>query len=98
MISCGLFVSISACNSGKTEGQNRNADETKKTVADSNMQIPPSKPYEGIIFASKRDTICGMPLSAGVEDTLHVNGKIYGFCAKECKEEFIKQLTAKKSK
>jgi len=29
-----------------------------------------------------------MPLSAGVEDTLVLNGKVYGFCSTECKNEF----------
>ena len=85
-----------SCNTNKTE--NKEPEEIKKPVIDSIVQLPPAKPFEGIIFASKRDTVCGMPLSAGVADTLHVNGKIYGFCATECKEEFVKQLTAKKSK
>jgi hypothetical protein len=54
------------------------------------------KPFENVQFASKYDTSCGMPLSAGVEDTLHVNDKVYGFFSKECKEDFINKLKAQK--
>ncbi len=43
-----------------------------------------------IKLADTRDLVCGMPVKAGVEDTALYKGKIYGFCAKECKEEFVK--------
>ena len=55
-----------------------------------------AKLFEHVQFASKYDTSCGMPLSAGVEDTLHLNDKVYGFCSKECKEDFINKLKAQK--
>lgn len=38
----------------------------------------------------QKDLVCGMPVKAGVEDTLTYKGKVYGFCAKECKDEFLK--------
>jgi YHS domain-containing protein len=31
-----------------------------------------------------------MPLTAGLEDTTRYKGKLYGFCSRECKEEFLK--------
>lgn len=37
-----------------------------------------------------KDPSCGMPLAAGVEDTLHYGGKVYGFCSDECRDEFKK--------
>jgi len=43
-----------------------------------------------LAYDSKKDLVCGMPVTAGIEDTLHYKGKLYGFCAKQCKEEFIK--------
>jgi len=48
---------------------------------------------------NKRDFICGMPVTAGIADTAHYKGKVYGFCASECKAEFMKSpdsYTAKK--
>jgi YHS domain-containing protein len=38
----------------------------------------------------KKDPACGMPLTAGLEDTTRYKGKLYGFCSKECKAEFLK--------
>jgi YHS domain-containing protein len=43
-----------------------------------------------LAFDYKKDPSCGMPLTAGVEDTLHYKGKLYGFCSKECKDAFLK--------
>ena len=41
-----------------------------------------------------KDPSCGMPLTAGVEDTLHYGGKVYGFCSDECRDEFKKNPAA----
>ena len=54
--------------------------------------------FANIHFASKYDTSCGMPLAAGVEDTLHLKDKVYGFCSKECKDEFADKLKAEKKR
>jgi YHS domain-containing protein len=43
---------------------------------------------------NKRDFICGMPVTAGIADTAHFKGKVYGFCAAECKEAFLKSPEA----
>jgi len=40
-------------------------------------------------LSSVNDTICGMPLSAGIADTATVNGKLYGFCSSGCKDSFL---------
>ena len=45
----------------------------------------------GLTLASKKDTICGMMVD-NTKYTVTVNGKLYGFCSKNCKEEFEKQL------
>ena len=37
-----------------------------------------------------KDPSCGMPLTAGIEDTLHYGGRVYGFCSDECRDEFKK--------
>ena len=46
--------------------------------------------FKNVAFDSKRDLTCGMPITAGISDTAHFNNKIYGFCSKECKDEFMK--------
>jgi hypothetical protein len=56
------------------------------------------KPFANIHFASGYDTSCGMPLTAGIADTLHLYDKIYGFCSKECKDEFVSKLLAGKKR
>lgn len=56
------------------------------------------KLFANIQFASKKDTSCGMPLSAGVEDTVHLKNKIYGFCSKECKDDFVNKLKTEKKR
>ncbi len=69
-------------------------EETKQEEMTSESVVEEEKTdqFAGIQFASDKDTICGMPLTAGVADTLMVDEKIYGFCATECKEEFAKIL------
>ena len=39
---------------------------------------------------NKKDPNCGMPVTAGIKDTVHYNGKVYGFCSDECKQAFLK--------
>lgn len=40
------------------------------------------------MVVNKKDFICEMPVSAGISDTCHVDGKAYGFCSHECMLEF----------
>lgn len=84
----GMF---SACtNANKHEETTEK--ESKHMHNMSGQTSTDNAPFKNVDFASKYDTICGMPLSAGIEDTLHLNGKIYGFCATECKDEFLSKI------
>jgi len=47
---------------------------------------------------NKKDPVCGMPTKADVGDTLTYNGKLIGFCSKECKADFQKNPTKYKIK
>ena len=58
--------------------------------ADSAVTRVAKKDFSGIQFAAKKDLSCGMPLTAGLEDTAVYKGKYYGFCSPECKADFIK--------
>jgi YHS domain-containing protein len=50
----------------------------------------PAKKLDLTMVDYPKDPTCGMPLTAGLEDTLHYKGKVYGFCSRECKEAFVK--------
>jgi YHS domain-containing protein len=56
------------------------------------MQQPDSarKKFTAAMVDNKKDPNCGMPVTAGIEDTVHYNGKVYGFCSDECKQAFLK--------
>jgi YHS domain-containing protein len=47
--------------------------------------------YPVSMVDNKKDLVCGMPLSAGIYDTAHYNGKVFGFCSEECKDAFKKE-------
>lgn len=74
------------------ENASNNETPTEQTEMSSTETKDNTNKFEGIQFASAIDTICGMPITAGVEDTLMVDSKVYGFCATECKHEFAKQI------
>lgn len=79
-----ISILLAACNSHRQQ-----ENKTEHTV-DSSSVVAPVKKFENVKFASTKDLNCGMPLSAGLEDTAHYKGKIYGFCSKECKDDFLK--------
>ena len=74
---------LTACGQ-KGDATNASAKETTAPTADT------TKKFTLGMVANKYDPSCGMPLTAGLEDTTHYNGKAYGFCSKECKNEFLK--------
>ena len=88
-----VFTTIIACKQNNTTGEISKRDTT------TNKQfVKPVNKFAGIQMASKKDTSCGMPLSAGLEDTVHLNGKIYGFCSPECKQDFVVKLQSQKKR
>ena len=85
------FAAFIACNNAATEEK-----ATTDTPQTSTMVEPTGIDTTGLKFASKEDPICGMPIAGDISDTATVNGKLYGFCAKECKDEFLKTASANK--
>jgi YHS domain-containing protein len=68
--------------------------------ASCNNEAPVEKPvvvkddshkYPVSMVDNKKDFSCGMPVSAGIGDTAHYKGKVYGFCSKECKDAFLEK-------
>jgi YHS domain-containing protein len=84
-----IMLVIAACHQGATS-QAAAADQA--TMArDSAARVAAAFKKTVISLVDyKKDPACGMPLTAGLEDTTRYKGKLYGFCSKECKEEFLK--------
>ena len=83
-----LTVLLFACNQQpKTETTAVPANKT-----DSVMTSPEKVKvkYTMAMVDNKKDPSCGMPLTAGIEDTAHYNGKVFGFCSEECKQVFMR--------
>jgi YHS domain-containing protein len=81
-----LSCLLTAC--GQKNNNTTNTATTTAATADT------AKKYTLAMVVNKKDLSCGMPLTAGLEDTAHYNGQAYGFCSKECKSEFLKNPAA----
>lgn len=85
IILAGLTLLVFACNekpsSPVTEVAMNSVDTTKPK-------------FTKEMIDNKKDPSCGMPMSSGIEDTVHYGGKVYGFCSNECKQEFLKNPAA----
>ena len=68
---------------------NKPVIEKTAPVADSTTLLSKVR-FENLKFDNVKDLTCNMPLTAGVQDTVHYKGKLYGFCSKECKDAFLK--------
>lgn len=74
-----LALSLVSCN--------QKAEQKAETAA------PATEPEKMEVklsdLASNKDYVCGMPLEEGsIADTFRYEGKLYGFCASECKDSF----------
>lgn len=80
-----LILALFSCNSGGEQKQSTSTmqEQPKHEAEEANK-------FKDVVFDSQKDFVCGMPISAGVSDTAHYKEKVYGFCSKECKDEFAK--------
>lgn len=92
-ITLSMVVLIFSCNQKQTKSSASDVPSVKEVAKEENI-------FKQMKFDNKKDFICEMPVTAGVSDTAQYKGKVYGFCATECKEEFLKNpeqyLTSKK--
>jgi YHS domain-containing protein len=80
----GILLAF-ACNNNPKIEMKSPAFESSPAVADS------ARPkITTAMVDNKKDPSCGMPVSAGIADTAHFKGKVYGFCSSECKNIFLK--------
>ncbi|ANI88563.1 hypothetical protein A9P82_04190 [Arachidicoccus ginsenosidimutans] len=82
-ISASLVIAASCNNSSSTKIEDVAA--TKKAMP----AKKDSAKYTLSMVDNKKDFVCRMPLTAGIGDTVHYKGKVYGFCSKGCKESFL---------
>jgi|CryBogDrversion2_7_1035282.scaffolds.fasta_scaffold24177_2 YHS domain-containing protein len=92
LLSAFIATMLWACNILPKE----TTTEIKDSTAKNNLKSDTTK-YAFAMVDNVKDPTCGMPISAGIEDTAHYNNKAIGFCSKECKDEFSKDI-AKNSK
>lgn len=86
-----LLVILASCNNAPAEKvADKNMAPVKHGASmEHHASSDSAAKYTPEMVANKRDFICGMPVTAGIADTAHYGGKVYGFCATECKAEFL---------
>ena len=86
-----MFITCFALINCNTKISNNKVQKIKQDKLQSSKQtVPVADVYKDMHFDNNKDFSCGMPVSAGVKDTVQYKGKLYGFCAKECKDDFLK--------
>jgi putative intracellular protease/amidase/YHS domain-containing protein len=81
---------------GSEDNSDKDMVEGMRAMYDGGMDaaLHPEKVFKNMKFDNGKDLVCGMPLKGDVGDTAQYNGKLYGFCSKECKAEFKKNPLA----
>lgn len=82
-----ICLFISACQSEPAKTETAPATDT---VAAMQTTDSTSHALEHLLVDNKKDPSCGMPVTAGINDTAHYKEKVLGFCSKECKDAFLK--------
>ena len=90
-----VIILVSCSNNSPSENMpmDRSTKSTYSTAA-SRHGAANSFKLSSIHLAVDIDTTCGMPLSAGITDTMSHQGKIYGFCSPGCKQELAALVTS----
>jgi protein involved in sex pheromone biosynthesis len=91
---------IGACgNSQATKNESKEGSTPSKNneAAAMNDKANTEKSYLVNLVNNKKDPSCGMPVTAGIGDTLHYNKYVLGFCSEGCKED-TKQALLKNPK
>lgn len=77
---------------GTENSADKNMVEGMRALYDGGMEaaLHPEKMFKNLKFDNAKDLVCGMPVTAGIMDTVHYKDKVFGFCSKDCKDEFRK--------
>ena len=69
-----------------------NKKEEMVEVKETSKLVEPENPLNKLKYDNELDFYCKMDIKKyGVADTAHYKGKLYGFCAKTCKDKFLKE-------
>lgn len=90
LMTIGLIALLASCSEQKKSPAAESTDMTEMNARRAMAVDSSLNKYTPDMVVNKKDYSCGMPVSAGISDTCHYKGKAYGFCSKECKEEFLK--------
>ncbi len=88
LFSISFSIFLMACGNDAASKTETMDSTSTSTVVDSTVT------YDISLVDNKKDPTCGMPVTAGITDTAHYEGKVIGFCATGCKEEFLKDPKA----
>lgn len=61
------------------------------TAGQTTTEQPAGEKAPTVVLANTIDPICEMSVDGSVEDTVHYQGKVYGFCSEHCKKEFMEE-------
>ncbi len=84
----GIII-LAACGGTQTE-----ANKTVDTAMSVQQDSTATPAFTAEMVDNKKDPTCGMPVTAGINDTAHYENKVIGFCSSECKNEFLKNPKA----
>jgi len=79
-----------SCGQSNDKANINNTDTNQVATMDTTLE----KTYAVELVNNKKDPTCGMPVTAGISDTVHYENNILGFCSTECKNEFLKNPKA----
>jgi YHS domain-containing protein len=84
-----ISLIFTACHQNPKSVENDAA--SSPTTDTMSVKADSTKPkFTVAMVDNKKDPNCGMPVTAGIADTVHYKGKVYGFCSDECRDAFLK--------
>jgi YHS domain-containing protein len=86
-------LGVFACHQNpKSEESDASGAAATDTLVVKSVNAKPK--FTAAMVDNKKDPNCGMPVTAGIADTIHFKGKVYGFCSDECRDAFLKNPDA----
>ena len=95
MLASVTLIGVSCNSSGEKAAETEQPAQVSAAKdsqpASSSMASGESQDNLVKIAQNRFDPVCGMPVKAGVSDTLMYQEHILGFCSPDCKAEFAKK-------